>query len=136
MSLNNSKIHFILLAAGNSTRFSSKINKLLVKFKNISILEYNLSKIKEQNFLKITIVINNIKLPKSTLFENIEIIKGGKTRCLSVKNALVGSKHRSKYVMVHDAARPLYSSKLINNLSNKIIKFNVKLELYTDLSNF
>ena len=121
MSLNNSKIHFILLAAGNSTRFSSKINKLLVKFKNISILEYNLSKIKEQNFLKITIVINNIKLPKSTLFENIEIVKGGKTRCLSVKNALVGSKHRSKYVMVHDAARPLYSSKLINNLSNKII---------------
>ena len=61
MSLNNSKIHFILLAGGNSTRFSRKNNKLLVKFKNKSILEYNLSKIKEQNFHKITLVINKIK---------------------------------------------------------------------------
>ena len=121
MSLNNSKIHFILLAAGNSTRFSPKNNKLLVKFKNKSILEYNLSKIKEQNFHKITIVINKIKLPRNQLFDKIEVIKGGKTRSLSVKNALINSRHRAKYVMVHDAARPLYSNKLINKLSDKII---------------
>ena len=121
MSLNNSKIHFILLAAGNSTRFSTKNNKLLVKFKNKSILEYNLSKIKEQNFHKITIVINKIKLPKNQLFDKIEVIKGGKTRSLSVKNALINSKYSARYVMVHDAARPLYSNKLINRLSDKII---------------
>jgi len=121
LSLNNSKIHFILLAAGNSTRFSSKNNKLLVKFKNKNILDYNLSKIKEQNFRKITIVINKIKLPKTQLFKEIEVIKGGKTRCLSVKNALINSRYRTKYVMVHDAARPLYSNKLINKLSDKII---------------
>ena len=121
MSSNNSKIHFILLAAGNSTRFSNKNNKLLVKFKNKSILEYNLSKIKEQNFHKITIVINKIKLPKNQLFDKVEVIKGGKTRSLSVKNALINSKYSAKYVMVHDAARPLYSNKLINKLSDKII---------------
>ena len=121
MSLNNSKIHFILLAAGNSTRFSQKNNKLLVKFKNKSILEYNLSKIKEQNFHKITIVINKINLAKNQLFDKIEVIKGGKTRSLSVKNALINSKYSAKYVMVHDAARPLYSNKLINKLSDKII---------------
>ena len=121
MSSNNSKIHFILLAAGNSTRFSQKNNKLLIKFKNKSILEYNLSKIKEQNFHKITIVINKIKLPKNQLFDKIEVIKGGKTRSLSVKNALINSKYSARYVMVHDAARPLYSNKLINRLSDKII---------------
>ena len=121
MSLNNSKIHFILLAAGNSTRFSSKNNKLLVKFKNKSVLEYNLTKIKEQNFSKITLVINKIKLPKTQLFNNIEVIKGGKTRCLSVKNAIINSKYRAQYVMVHDAARPLYSTKLINKLSDRIL---------------
>ena len=121
MSLNNSKIHFILLAGGNSTRFSSKNNKLLSKFKNKTILEYNLSKIKEQNFIKITIVINKLKLPKTNLFDNIEVIKGGKTRSLSVKNALIKSNYKASYVMVHDAARPLYSDKLISKLSDKIV---------------
>jgi len=120
LSLNNSKIHFILLAAGNSTRFSPKNNKLLSKFKNKSLIEYNLIKIKEQNFSKITIVTNKIKLPKSSLFEDIEFIQGGKTRSLSVKNALVNTRYRSKYVVVHDAARPLYSNKLLNKLCNHI----------------
>ncbi len=120
MTLNNSKIHFILLAGGNSLRFSSNTNKLLAKFKNKNIIEYNLSKIKEQNFRKITIVVNNIKLPKSQIFDNIEFIRGGKTRSLSVKNALIHTKYKTKYVMIHDAARPLYSTKLINKLSDKI----------------
>ena len=84
-------------------------------------MDYNLSKIKEQNFLKITIVINNIKLPKSKLFDNIEVIQGGKTRCLSVKNALIKSKYKTRYVMIHDAARLLYSNKLMNKLSDNII---------------
>ena len=122
MSLNNSKIHFILLAAGNSTRFSSKNNKLLVNFKNKSLLEYNLSKIKEQNFQKITIVLNKIRIPKTKLFDNIEVVEGGITRSLSVKNALIRSKYKAKYVMVHDAARPLYSNILVNKLSDQIIK--------------
>ena len=120
MSSINSKIHFILLAAGNSTRFSSKNNKLLIKFKNKSAIEHNLSIIKEQNFKKITIVLNKIKLPKSELFDNIEIIKGGKTRCLSVKNAIIKTKYKSKYVIIHDAARPFYSEKLIKRLCKNI----------------
>ena len=122
MSSNNSKIHFILLAAGNSTRFSDKNNKLLVKFKSKSLLEYNLSQINKLNFRKITVVTNKIKLSNYPLLENIEIIRGGITRNLSVKNALTKSKHKSKFVIIHDAARPLYSTKLINKLSNKILQ--------------
>ncbi len=120
MSLNNSKIHFILLAAGNSTRFSSKNNKLLVKFKNKSLLEHNIFQIKQQNFNKITIVLNKINLIKNELFDDLEIIKGGKTRALSVKNALINSKFKSNYVIIHDGARLIYSPKLINKLSELI----------------
>ena len=120
MSLYNSKIQIVLLAAGNSTRFSSKNNKLLTIFKNKSLIEYNIAQLKALNFKKITIVLNKIKLPKSEVYNNIEIVIGGKTRSHSVRNALIKSKYRSNYVIIHDAARPLYSKELINKIS-KII---------------
>ena len=47
MTLNNSKIHFILLAAGDSLRFSSNTNKLLAKFKNKNLLTHNIDFLKE-----------------------------------------------------------------------------------------
>ena len=116
MSLYNSKIQIVLLAAGNSTRFSSKNNKLLTIFKNKSLIEYNLIQLKALNFKKITVVLNKIKLPKTEVYNDIEIVTGGKTRSQSVKNALIKSKYKSKYVIIHDAARPLYSKKLINKI--------------------
>ena len=123
MSLDNSKTQIILLAAGNSTRFSTKDNKLLINFKNKNLIEYNILQLKALNFKKITIVLNKIKLFKSRHLDNIEIIKGGKSRSQSVKNALIKSKYKSNYVIIHDAARPLYSTKLINKI-NKLIRSN------------
>ena len=46
----------------------------------------------------------------------IELIKGGKTRTLSVKNALIKSKIKAKYVFIHDAARILNSDKILKRL--------------------
>ncbi len=68
-------------------------------------------------------MLNKIALSKSEFFKNVEIIKGGKTRSQSVKNALINSKFNSKYVIIHDAARPLYSTKLINKIC-KLIRSN------------
>jgi CTP:molybdopterin cytidylyltransferase MocA len=48
----------VLLAAGNSTRFSKKDNKLLSKFNNKTLLEHNIEFIKKQNFKKLTLVID------------------------------------------------------------------------------
>ena len=57
----NSKIHFILLAAGDSLRYSSNSNKLLAKFKNKNLLNYNIEFIKELKFKKISVIVKNIK---------------------------------------------------------------------------
>ncbi len=116
MTLAHSKIHFILLAGGNSLRYSSNSNKLLAKFKNKSLLTHNIDFIKELKFKKITIVINSIKKANFSNFNDLEIVRGGKTRSESVKNALNKSKFKSKYVLIHDAARPLNSRKIILNI--------------------
>ena len=122
MTLINSKIHFILLAADNSLRFSSNTNKLLAKFKNKNLLSHNIDFLKELKFKKITLVINTIKKVNISNFDDLEIIKGGKTRSESVKNALNKSKFKSKYVLIHDAARPLNSEKIIKNIIKNLIE--------------
>jgi len=52
LTLKLSNIHFVLLAAGKSTRFKSKENKLLSKFSNKTILEHNIEQIKKTGFKK------------------------------------------------------------------------------------
>jgi len=122
LTLINSKIHFILLAGGDSLRFSSNTNKLLAKFKNKNLLTHNIDFLKELKFKKITLVINTIKKANISNFEDLEIIKGGKTRPESVKNALNKSKFKSKYVLIHDVARPLTSQKIIKNIIKNLIE--------------
>ncbi len=117
----NSKIHFILLAGGDSLRFSSNSNKLLAKFKNKNLLNYNIEFIKELKFKKISLVVKNIKKTDIKSNNDLEIIKGGKTRSESVKNALNKSNFKSKYVIIHDAARPLNSKKIINEITKNLI---------------
>ncbi len=87
------------------------------------MLSHNIDFLKELKFKKITIVINTIKNTDISNFNGLEIIKGGKTRSESVKNALNKSKFKSKYVLIHDAARPLNSHKIFDRLiKNLIIK--------------
>ena len=117
----NSKIHFILLAGGDSLRFSSNINKLLAKFKSKDLLNYNIEFIKELKFKKISLVVKNIKKTDINSYNDLEIIKGGKTRSESVKNALNKSNIKSEYVIIHDAARPLNSKKIILEITKNLI---------------
>ncbi len=80
--------------------------------------------IEKLNFSKITLVVNDLSLPKTILNKKIEIIKGGKYRTISVKNALLKSKYKAKNVIIHDCARLVCSHKLINKIANLITKGN------------
>ena len=122
MTLKISNIHIVLLAAGKSTRFKANENKLLSKLKDKTILEHNIEQLKKIGFKKITLVIRNNHILKNIKEKNIEFIKGGKTRTLSVKNALIKSKIKAKYVFIHDAARILTSEKILKKLVNETYK--------------
>ena len=122
MTLINSNIHFVLLAGGNSSRFSPKTNKLLAKFKNKNLLIHNIEFLKQLKFKKITIIVNNLKEINFNIFDDLELIKGGKTRSESVMNALKKTKFKSRYVLIHDVARPLISEKLINKIIKNLVE--------------
>ena len=112
----------ILLAAGESKRFKSNIPKPYVKIGEKTILEHSLIKFSKITQIKNTIIVFNkkhsrfIKKIKSNKFKKIV---GGKTRQESTLRALKYIKKnriKCKNVLIHDAARPNFSPKLINQI--------------------
>ncbi len=110
--------YFIILAAGQSKRFNSNNPKQFNLYKNKALFKHSLEKaIKSKLFKKIILVVNNKKNINEKFPNNVLIIKGGKERSDS---SLIALKFIKKYkpnnVLIHDAARPNFTIKLIKNL--------------------
>ena len=139
--------YFIILASGQSKRFNSKTPKQFIIYKNKALFKHSLEKaIKSKLFKKIILVVNNKKYIKEKFPRNIKIIIGGRERSDSSLKALKFiKKFKPNNVLVHDAARPNFSIKLLNNLikslknnkaviptikSNDSIKYKVKNQIF------
>ena len=112
---------FILLAGGNSNRFKSNLPKPYHKIAGKTLIEVSINKIKQfKQFKKIIVVYNkkHLKYLKKINLKNIITICGGKTRQQSTYNALKYLQKQKviKKVLVHDAARPNFSIKLISKI--------------------
>ena len=110
--------YFIILAAGQSKRFNSNNPKQFNLYKNKALFKHSLEKaIKSKLFKKIILVVNNKKNIGEKFPKNVLIIKGGKERSDS---SLIALKFIKKYkpnnVLIHDAARPNFTIKLLKNL--------------------
>ena len=117
--------YFVILAAGKSSRFNKNKPKQFAKYKNKAIIEHSIEKsLKSKLFKKIIIVSNNLSIFKNmSLTSSIKIIKGGKERSDSTLVALKYlKKFRPKNVLIHDAARPDFSSKLLIRLVHQLKK--------------
>ena len=115
---------FIILAGGESKRFNSKIPKSYHLYKGKPLLLHSIDKAKSYGeFVKIVLVINKkhkIYIDKLKI-KNIKIIVGGKTRAESAYKALKSIKNYNiKNVLIHDAARPNFSLKLLEKLCKEI----------------
>ena len=117
-------LFLVILAAGDGKRLNSKIPKPYNKVNNRSLLEHSIdafttfSKIK-----KIIVVYNKRHLKHIKRLELKDIIKivGGNTRQQSTFIALKKLKRMNcKKVLIHDAARPNPSKKIINEIINKL----------------
>ena len=118
---------FIILAGGESKRFNSKIPKPYQLYKGKPLLLHSIDKAKKYGkFNKIVLIINKRHkiFIKKLKIKNVKIIIGGKTRAESAYNGLKSIKSNNiKYVMIHDAARPNFSIRLLDRL-NKNLKLN------------
>ena len=118
----------ILLAAGESKRFNSKIPKPYIKIGGKTLLEHSLIKFNRIKQIKnILVVINkkHLKFFKKISHKKIHKVIGGKTRQISTLNALKYIKRNKlvcRNVLIHDAARP----NLTEDLVKKIIKASGK----------
>ena len=131
-------IHFLILAGGKGER-AKKANKTLPKqymdFNNISPLRYllkNISKMNEISSITVVISKDNIKEYKRDIrgIKNLrKYVIGGKTRkdsslkgIKNLKNEF-GNKKNQK-VLIHDAARPFISKKIILQSIKNLKKYN------------
>ena len=115
---------FIILAGGESKRFNSKIPKPYHPYKGKPLLLHSIDKVKKYGkFSKIVLVINkkHKSYIKKLKVKDIKIVVGGKTRAESAyKGLLVVKKYKIKNVMIHDAARPNFSLKLLDKLYKEL----------------
>ena len=115
--------YFVILAAGKSKRFHKKIPKQFYYYKNKEIIDHSIDKSLNSRLFKKIIIVTNFpnffkkkKYPKSII-----IIKGGKERSDSTLKALKYiKKYKPKNVFVHDAARPNFSIKLLENIAKNL----------------
>ena len=117
--------YFIILASGQSKRFNSKKPKQFSIYKNKPLFKHSLEKaIKSKLFKKIILVVNNKKQINDRFPKNVFILKGGKERSDSSLKALKYiKKFKPSNVLIHDAARPNFSLKLLFNLI-KLLKIH------------
>ena len=119
---------FIILAAGESKRFNSVVPKPYHFYKGKPLVLHSINKAKQfKKIKKIVLVINkkHKNFVKTLNIKGIKIIKGGKTRAESAYKALRSIKKQNiKNVLIHDAARPNFSLKLLDKLIESLKRNN------------
>ena len=133
----------IILAGGKGSRLSPNTQKQFIPINGHTILELTLKKFNRIfNKKNIIIVIPKIKTKHSKLnyyekFTSHKIIYGGPTRKKSVENALKyidEFKKKPDNVLIHDAARPNISLKLIKKIKTNINQKKVNFVIpYLDI---
>ena len=111
----------IILAGGNSHRFKSNIGKPYQKLAGKSLIEINVIKASKFKQIKKIILVYNkkdLKRVKLLKLNNVKLIIGGKSRQQSTLNALkyLISKRSTSKVLIHDVARPNFSTKLLSSI--------------------
>ena len=116
--------YFIILASGQSKRFNSTKPKQFIKYKNKALFEHSIDKaIDSKLFKKIILVINDKKQIKKKYSNNVLVLKGGKERSDSSLLALRYIKRfKPNSVLIHDAARPNFTIKLLISLIKSLKK--------------
>ena len=113
-------IFLIILAAGEGKRLKTRIPKPFFLINQKTLLEHTIESFKNFTEIKKTIIVYNKKhknyLNKISLNHTFKII-GGKTRQESTYLALKKLKKMGcSKVIIHDAARPNPSNKIIKNI--------------------
>lgn len=124
----------LIAAAGQGSRMGKKVNKQFLDLLGKPILYHTIKSFLdwERNF-ELTIVlhpdeINYFKANLLPLFSDykvkLNLTAGGNSRKESVNNGLNSFSENVNYVIIHDGARPLLKTELIEKTYQAVIKYN------------
>jgi len=122
----------VILAGGSGERFKSEIPKQFFKVGGKTIIEHTIEIFEEYNNIDdICIVVNpNFKEQLKTILKRnnykkiISVLDGGKTRQESSRIALFALKNNNyKYILTHDAIRPLLSTEIIDRILEALKRY-------------
>ena len=133
----------IILAGGKGSRISTSEHKQYIDVNGRTILEHTLIKFKQAFNKKNTIIVIPQLQKKSDLlkiynkFTSHNLVYGGISRKESVESALRyinELEEKPENILIHDAARPNISLKLIKDIKKNINKKNVNFVIpYTNI---
>lgn len=118
----------IIAAAGSSSRMNG-INKLLAEVEGMPVIARTIEKFNNNGNINEIVIsarssdIDEIKsIIKTYNFSKVvAIVDGGETRAQSIKNSLNACSDKTEYFAIHDGARPLITTKVIDETINGAI---------------
>ncbi len=107
----------IIAAAGSGVRFGADIPKALIQLGNRTLIEHAVAAISPAvDQVIVTAPASHLSQFKSLLGEAVTVVAGGSTRSESIRAGLAAVSSDTQYVLIHDAARALATTDLINRV--------------------
>ncbi len=116
------RVGVVIPAAGRARRFGSGENKIWVELNGQTVLSRTVSAFNQHSMIDTIIVVAGAheleRVQRETeKFQRVAaVVAGGDTRSESVRRGMEALPPEIEYVLVHDAARPLVSSELIDRV--------------------
>jgi 2-C-methyl-D-erythritol 4-phosphate cytidylyltransferase len=97
----------VIVAAGSSRRMG--FDKLFAPLASQAVIAYSLQTFLEHPLIQEVVVVSSPENRErlSAMSGRIRVVEGGRERCDSVWNGLAAVSSASRYVAIHDGARPL-----------------------------
>lgn len=115
----------IIVAGGLGTRFSPVENKTTKHLFGIPVLEYSLDAFENSDSVSEIVLVGDGGMRLDSLQKRYSkvgsIVPGGNTRTHSVKNGLEAINPSTRFIFIHDAARPLLEAAFIDQMAELIL---------------
>ena len=107
----------LIVAAGQGKRIGGNTPKQFIKLNGKTVLSYSIDTFKSiKEISEIIIVTSKDWVPSlSSIYKDCKIVVGGDTRRKSVKKGVRACSNNTENILIHDAARPFITKKIIND---------------------
>jgi 2-C-methyl-D-erythritol 4-phosphate cytidylyltransferase len=129
-------VSIVIVAAGNGLRIGGDVPKAFLDLAGEPMFVWSLKVFDKQPVKEIALVVPENRMDeagkivkKGDYAHPINIVNGGEKRIYSVRNGVKSLKEKSKYVLIHDAARPFVEDDATEAVLEPLVKSNLKAAL-------